>query len=171
MTTNALVFLVLTMHHGHRVPANEALKATFQGTIAWVGYFLMLGYGIRVGRDEFSRHVDASLARSLPQRFEDLRPVFRTLAYHDIIEGLYPLCNLIGKICLDGKFKFCIHTNRPIYLAVDSKLMILSSCLPLADRLPSSAVEGMDDFCISDVRREGEISEMVVNVRPVSRVK
>ena len=35
---------------------------------------------------------------------------------NDIIEGFNPLCNFIGKICLGGRIKFCIHAEPPVCL-------------------------------------------------------
>src|SRR5665213_83862 len=122
-----MIFLVLTMHHGHRVPANKTLNAPLKGAITWVRHFLMPGNGIHVGRDQFTMRVDASLARSLSQCREDLRPLIRTLGDNDIIEGFNPLCNFIGKNCLGGKIKFCIHMRPPVCRVEDSKPMIFST--------------------------------------------
>src|SRR5271166_3777664 len=53
------IFLVLPVHHGHRVPADQALDAAFQVAVARIGNLFRRRNGIEVGRIELNRNINA----------------------------------------------------------------------------------------------------------------
>jgi len=66
VATDPGILLILAMHHGHRVPADQGFQPQFELTIPWIGHFLMLGNGIQVGGGQRPRGGDAGLARAMP---------------------------------------------------------------------------------------------------------
>ena len=68
MSPDAGVFLVLPVHHRHRVPSDQALDATLQLAVTGIGNFLRRGNGIEVRCIELHGDIDARVPRALNQR-------------------------------------------------------------------------------------------------------
>ena len=75
VSANAGVFLVLAMHHGHGVPADQALDAPLQLAVARIGHFFRRGDGVQVGRVELHWHIDAGRPGALYQGTQQLGPL------------------------------------------------------------------------------------------------
>jgi hypothetical protein len=106
---DARILLILAMHHSHGIPANKGFQPLFEFAVPGVGYFFMLGNGIQVGGGQRAGGGDAGFARPLAQCGNQLRALFMTLADHQVVESLYPLCYFFGKLRLNGKRDFSIH--------------------------------------------------------------
>ncbi len=114
VAADAGIFLVLPMHHGHGVPADQAFDAPFQIGIAGIGHFLVLRNGIQVWRDQLARRVDAGLARAAAQCRHQFGAMLGPLRDHDLVKGLDPLGHLFGKACLGWHCLFCAHRSDPL---------------------------------------------------------
>ena len=99
MAADAGIFLVLAMHHGHRVPADQALDAALQMTIAGIGNFFFNRNGVDVRRVQLNRDLDAGLAGAIHQRGEQIAAAMGAVLVEDLIEGVEPF----------GNFFFTIH--------------------------------------------------------------
>src|SRR5271168_3222083 len=125
VTADAGILLVLAMHHGHGIPANKAFQPLFELAIARVGYFVMFGNGVPVGGCQCRGGRDARLARSLPQRRDQLRALLGAFAHNQVVERLNPLGYLFRKLRLGGNSEFRFHNylvvgpgrNRSVYPA------------------------------------------------------
>src|SRR5271166_2001493 len=94
VAANAGVLLVLSMDHGQRVPANEALHAALDLEIAWIRKLIMLGDRIDIRSGQLAASGDAGAAGAMPQSGQQLRTLFRTLGHNHIVESFEPLRDL-----------------------------------------------------------------------------
>ena len=94
---DAVVLLVLPVHHRHRVPADQRLDPPLQLSIARIRHFLMLRNRVHIRRGQLARLRDPCLARPLLQRRQQLRALLRTLAHHHIVKCFDPLPHLLRK--------------------------------------------------------------------------
>ena len=63
VAADAGVVFVLAHHHGHGVPAGQALDAALHGAVAGIGHFVLGTDGVHVGRIELDGEVGAGAAR------------------------------------------------------------------------------------------------------------
>ena len=78
VAADAGIVLVLPDHHGHGVPANQALDAALHRAVAGIGGFLLGTDGIDVRRIELDRHFDAIGARALVEVLQQKSGAVRT---------------------------------------------------------------------------------------------
>src|SRR5450759_2937697 len=95
MAADAGVLLVLAMNHGERVPADEALDAAFDDTIAGIGDLFIFTNGVDVRRVELEGDIDAGKARAGSEGLQDLAGAGGAFLVHDLVEGFEPLRDLI----------------------------------------------------------------------------
>ncbi len=88
VAADAGILLVLPMHHGHRVPADQALDAPLQLTIAGIGNFFLDRNGVDVGRVQLHRNFDTRLACSLDQSLKQFAAAVSPFVIHHLLEGL-----------------------------------------------------------------------------------
>ena len=107
------ILLVLAMHHGHGIPADQALDATLEAAIARVGRFFFHRYGIEVGRIQLDGDIHARLSGPPGKGFEKLRPTAGACLVHYLVKSLNPLGNFLGiRIYRNGKFLM----HEPIFI-------------------------------------------------------
>src|SRR5450755_3984348 len=58
VAADARIFFVLAMHHGHGVPADQALDAALQLAVARIRYFFRRRNRVQVGRVELDGDID-----------------------------------------------------------------------------------------------------------------
>ena len=68
VATDARIVLVLFVHHGHGIPADQRFNAALQLTIAGVRHLVVLGDGVQVGRGDVACGGHAGFARPGAQR-------------------------------------------------------------------------------------------------------
>ncbi len=95
MSADAGVFLVLGMHHGHRVPADQALDAALELAVTRVRDFFFGGNSIEVWRVQLHRNIDTGRTRTFHQRANQFGPTVRTFVVDDLVERLEPLRNFL----------------------------------------------------------------------------
>ena len=96
MSADARIFLVLAMHHGHGVPANEALDAPLESAVARVRNFLGDGDRVEIRRIQLDGHIHARLSSPPGKSFEQLRPAARPFLVHDLVKCLNPFSDFLG---------------------------------------------------------------------------
>src|SRR5271165_5811601 len=67
VAADAGIFLVLAMHHGHRIPSDQALDAALQFAVARIRYFFRRRNRVQVGRIELDGDIDTRGSRVLDQ--------------------------------------------------------------------------------------------------------
>ena len=91
VAADAGVVLVLAHHHGHGVPADQALDAALHGTIAGIRHFVLGADGVDVRRVELNRQFDAVDARPVNELLHQVgRPILSGLVDH-LVQCFYPL--------------------------------------------------------------------------------
>ena len=91
MATNAGIFLVLAMHHGHGVPADQALDAALQRAITGIRRFLRYRNSVHIGSIQLDRHVHARQPGALGKSIKQPRSLTGAFLVYDLIKGLNPL--------------------------------------------------------------------------------
>ena len=104
VAADAGIFLVLPMHHGHRVPADQALDAPLQLAIAGIRNFLLHRNGVDVGRVQLDRDFDARLAGPLISASSRSHPRCGPSLHH-LVEGLQPFGDFLFGINLPVRRK------------------------------------------------------------------
>ncbi len=100
------------MDHRHRVPADQRLHPLLEVPIAWVLDLVMLRDGVVIRRGQLACDRHPRLARTLPQRLEQLRTLL-PVGRNDVVERLNPLRDLCGKILLYGFVNLRRHRSHP----------------------------------------------------------
>ena len=95
-------FLFWPMHHGHGVPADQALDAALQHAIAGIRHFFFHGNGIDVRGIELDGDFDARLARALDQSIQQLAAAVDTLIVDHLIKCFKPFGYFFFRCPLPG---------------------------------------------------------------------
>src|SRR5258708_36611213 len=98
------------MHHGHGVPAHQALDAALQSAVAWVRLFFLRRNRVDVGRVELSGKVYTCLLGATRQGFKQLGSATGALLFYNLVKGLNPLGKLLV-VRFQLRDWFCIHSN------------------------------------------------------------
>jgi hypothetical protein len=105
VATDAGVFLVLAMHHGHRVPANQALDAAFQLAIAGIGNFLFDRNGIDVGCVELDWNFHSRFTGAMNEGIKQFTASIFSLAFDHLVKGFQPFRNFFFRVDLWARRK------------------------------------------------------------------
>ena len=105
------ILFVLAMHHGHRVPADQALDAALQKAIAGIRDFFFNRNGVDVRRVQLHRNLDARLAGAIHQRGEQIAATIVAVLVDDLIEGFEPFGNFFFGINLGIRWKLDYGMN------------------------------------------------------------
>ncbi len=108
MAANTGILLVLTVDHGERVPANQALDAALESAIARVRLFFIDANGVDVRRIELDRNFHPGQAGAGMKRFQDLAGAGGAFFVHHLVEGFQPFGGFVD-IGLRRKCGFGIH--------------------------------------------------------------
>ena len=111
VAADAGILLVLAMHHGHRVPADQALDAALQKAIAGIGNFFFDRNGVDVRRVQLHRNLDARLTGAIHQRSEQIAAAIGAFLVDDLIEGFEPFGNFFFGINLGIRRKLDYGMN------------------------------------------------------------
>ncbi len=114
VSADAGILLVLAMHHGQRVPPDQALDAALQGAVARVGFFLLGPNGVGVGGVQLHRDVHPGHPGALRERFQDAHALACAFRQHHLVESFNPLCDFFY-IGLQRNCWFHAH-NFPVSL-------------------------------------------------------
>ena len=79
--------LVLAMHHGHRVPANQALDAALELTVAGIRNFLVNRNCVHVRRVELNRNFDTRLAGTMNESVEQFTAAIFPITFDYLVES------------------------------------------------------------------------------------
>ena len=96
VAADAVVVLVLPDHHGHGVPADEALDAALHGAVAGIGHFVLDPDGVDVRRIQVNGEFGAAGARVRRQLFQQVSGAVRTAIVDHLVERLQPLLRFLG---------------------------------------------------------------------------
>ena len=99
VAADAGIFLVLAMHHGHRIPADQALDAALQLAVAGIRNFFRGRNGIQVGRVELDGDIDAGRSRVLDDCANQFSALVGAFLVHDLIERLNPFGDFFFVVC------------------------------------------------------------------------
>ena len=128
MTADARVGLVLLVHHRHGVPADESLDATLEVAVAGVGYFVVPGDGVEVGRRDVAGRRHAGLAGTGAQSGKNGGTLLPVLSDH-LVECLDPLCDFGGHVLVYGFVNVCRHGLLGIALKSDASRILRVSAV------------------------------------------
>jgi hypothetical protein len=111
VAADAGVLLVLAMHHGHGVPADQALDAALELAVAGIRNFVLHRDGVQVGRVELDWNVNAGGASALYQGAQQLGALVGTFVVHNLVEGFQPLGHflLVLRVRLQRKLDYGVH--------------------------------------------------------------
>ena len=109
VAADAGVVFVGAHHHGHRVPADQALDAPFQGAVARVGHFFVDRNGVDIGRFQPAWRVRAVEGRVVDQAAEQVRRAIRSTLFNDAVERFKPLAGFLCVRILAGYEFSCKH--------------------------------------------------------------
>ena len=111
MAADAGVFLVLPVHHGHGVPADQALDAPFERAVARIGNLVLHRNGIDVSRVQLNWNIHPSAAGARNQSAKQRASTVPAFLLQELIEGFQPLRDFLFTINVRscGKFDYRIH--------------------------------------------------------------
>ncbi len=98
MAADTGIFLVLAVHHGHRVPADQALDAPLQHAISGIRVFLLHRDGVDVGSVQLHRNLDPRLSCALDQGFQKFASAGGAFILHHLVKGFQPLRYFLFRI-------------------------------------------------------------------------
>ncbi len=96
MAADVGVVLVGTHHHGHGVPADQALNAALNRAIARVGDFLVGLDGVDVGRVPAQGGLHAHIGGPFHEPFEQVVGPVRPCLVDDFIQRFHPFAGFLG---------------------------------------------------------------------------
>ena len=109
VAADARVVLVLADHHGHGVPADQALDAALHGAVARVRNLILGTDRVHIGGVELDRQFRAADARALGQLVQQVGGTVRTGFVDDLIQGFHPFRCLL-RIEVDNPLvQFLVH--------------------------------------------------------------
>ena len=109
VAADAGIVLVLPHHHGHRVPANQALDAALHRAIAGIGDFLFGADGVDVRRVELDGHFGAVGARALVEVFQQKCGAVRPGLVDHLVQRFNPLGSLLWIQVHNPLVQFLVH--------------------------------------------------------------
>ena len=83
-------------HHGHGVPADEALDAPFDGAVAGIGHFLLGRDRVDVRRIQVDRQFDAGRGGALVQLLQQVGSAIRSRLIEHLVERFQPFPGFLG---------------------------------------------------------------------------
>ena len=95
VAADAGIVLVLPDHHGHGVPADQALDAALHGAIARVCQFVFGTNGIDVGRVQMNGQVGTLSPRALGKLFQQVCGAVRPGLVDHLLQRFQPLSGLL----------------------------------------------------------------------------
>ncbi len=116
VAANAAVVLVGAHHHRHRIPADEALDATLNRTVAGIRQLQFRRNRVHVGRGEPVNAGSAEAHRTVTEFPQQVGCPVRACFVHNLIQGLNPLGGFLWIqvfTCLNFGFQ---HVASLIYL-------------------------------------------------------
>ena len=109
MAADAGVVLVLPHHHGHGVPADQALDAALHGAVAGIGHFVLGPDGVDVGRVELNGQFGAVGARPLVQLLQQVGGAVRTGLVDHLVQRFHPLRGFLWIQVHNPLVQFLVH--------------------------------------------------------------
>ena len=94
MPANAGIVLVLTHHHRHSIPAQEAFDAALHGPVARVGLLIVGPDGVDIRGVQLNRKFRAATLCAFIEFFEQEGRAVRTYFVHHLIERFQPFRGL-----------------------------------------------------------------------------
>ena len=91
MAADAGIFLVLPMHHGHGVPADQALDAALHRAVAGVGHLFADRNRVDVGGIELDRDVHAGFTGAAGKGVQQAGTLARAFLVNDFVKSFNPL--------------------------------------------------------------------------------
>ena len=106
MAADAGIVLVGAHHHGHGVPADQALDAPLHGAVAGVGHFFLDRNRVDVGCIQLWG-VRAVKRRAVDEAAQQVGRAIRPSLFHHAVERFQPLTGFLGIRILAGyEFSF-----------------------------------------------------------------
>ncbi len=109
VAADAGVVFIGSYHHGHSVPADQALDAPFHRAVARVRHFFIHRNGVDVGRFEPIGSLRAVESRAVDEAAEEVCRAIRSSLFNDAIERFKPLAGLLCVRILAGYEFSCKH--------------------------------------------------------------
>ena len=95
MAANAGIFFVLAMHHGHSIPAHQALYAAFQGAVTGIRRFLRRRDGVDVVSVQLNRYIYSRFAGAAGKGVEETSGLAGAFLIYDFVKSLNPFGNFL----------------------------------------------------------------------------
>ena len=109
VAADAGVVLVLPHHHGHGVPANQALDAALHRAVAGIGSFVFGADGVDVRRVEVDRQFGAVGARALVELFQQESGAVRPGLVDHLVQRLNPFGGFLWIQVHNPLVQFLVH--------------------------------------------------------------
>ena len=109
MAADAGIVLVLPHHHGHRIPANQALDAALHRAVAGIGDFLFGANRIDIRSIELDSHLGAIGARAFVELLQQKSGAIRTGLIDHLVQRLNPLGSLLWIQIHNPLVQFLVH--------------------------------------------------------------
>ena len=110
MAADAGVVLVLVHHHGHGIPADQALDAALHGAVAWIGDLIFGTNGIDVRRVPQARRFDARDFSVAGQLLQDVCGSVRAGFVDHLVQRFHPLRGFLWiRIFYSPLIQFLVH--------------------------------------------------------------
>ena len=109
VAADAGVVLVLAHHHGHGVPADQALDAALHGAVAGIRDFVFGPDGVDVGRVEMDGQLGAADARVAGKLFQEVARRGRARLIDHLVQRFHPLRGFLGIQIHNPLTEFLVH--------------------------------------------------------------
>jgi hypothetical protein len=109
MAPDAGIVLILPDHHGHRIPANQALDAALHRPVAGIGGFIFGADRINVRCVELNGHLGAVGARAFVELLQQKSGAIRTGLIDHLVQRLNPLRSLLWIQIHNPLVQFLVH--------------------------------------------------------------
>ena len=106
MAADAAVVLVGAHHHGHGVPADQALDTPLDGPVAGVGNLFVHRNGVDIRRLQPARSLNPVESGAIGEAGEQVGGAFSPSLLHDAVQGFQPFAGFLCVRILAG-YEFC----------------------------------------------------------------